>query len=169
MTTARRRVPTPSQTVGPFFGFALPFDKDSEAVDPTAPGAVRIEGQVLDGAGKLVADALIEVSNDHQFARCRTDPEGAFHFTVRKPEAIRGPDGRESAPHLTVTVFARGLLRQLLTRIYFPEEEGANRVDPVLELVDPSKRDTLIARRDGGVLNFDTRLQGDKETVFFAP
>jgi protocatechuate 3,4-dioxygenase alpha subunit len=154
--------------VGPFFGFALPFDKDSEAVDPTAPGAVRIEGQVLDGAGEPVADALLEVSNGHQFARCRTDPEGAFHFTVRKPAPMRESGGRESAPHLTVTVFARGLLRQLITRIYFPDEQDANRVDPVLELVDPLQRQTLIARGDGGVLNFDIHLQGDKETVFFA-
>jgi protocatechuate 3,4-dioxygenase alpha subunit len=165
---SRRRVPTPSQTVGPFFGFALPFEKDSEALDPMAPGAIRIEGQVLDGAGDPVSDGLIEVSNGHQFARCRTDPEGAFHFTVRKPAATRGAGGRESAPQLTVTVFARGLLRQLVTRIYFPDEEEANRNDPVLELVDPSRRLTLIARRDGGVLNFDIHLQGDKETVFFA-
>jgi protocatechuate 3,4-dioxygenase alpha subunit len=133
-----------------------------------APGAIRIEGQVLDGAGDPVSDGLIEVSNGHQFARCRTDPEGAFHFTVRKPAATRGAGGRESAPQLTVTVFARGLLRQLVTRIYFPDEEEANRNDPVLELVDPSRRLTLIARRDGGVLNFDIHLQGDKETVFFA-
>ena len=165
---SRSRVPTPSQTVGPFFGFALPFDKDSEAVDPTAPGAIRIEGQVLDGAGDLVADALIEVSNDHQFARCRTDAEGAFHFTVRKPAAIRKAGGRESAPHLTVMVFARGLLRHLVTRIYFPDEEDANRGDPVLELVDPLQRHTLIAHGHGGLLNFDIHLQGDKETVFFA-
>jgi protocatechuate 3,4-dioxygenase alpha subunit len=133
-----------------------------------APGAIRIEGQVLDGAGDPVSDGLIEVSNGHQFARCRTDPEGAFHFTVRKPAAIRGAGGRESAPQLIVTVFARGLLRQLVTRIYFPDEEEANRNDPVLELVDPARRLTLIARRDGGVLNFDIHLQGDKETVFFA-
>jgi protocatechuate 3,4-dioxygenase alpha subunit len=164
----RLRVPTPSQTVGPFFGFALPFEKDSEAVDPTAPDAIRIEGQVLDGAGELVGDALIEVSNDHQFARCRTDAEGAFHFTVRKPAAIREVGGRESAPHLVVTVFARGLLRHLITRVYFPDEEDANRLDPVLELVDPLQRHKLIARRDGGVLNFDIHLQGDQETVFFA-
>ena len=168
MTASRRRVPTPSQTVGPFFGFALPFEKDSEAVDPTAPGAIRIEGQMLDGAGEHVADALLEVSNGHQFARCRTDTEGAFHFTVRKPAPIRGTGGRESAPYVTVTVFARGLLRQLITRIYFPDEEEANRLDPVLELVDPVKRPTLIARSDGGVLSFDIHLQGDKETVFFA-
>jgi protocatechuate 3,4-dioxygenase alpha subunit len=164
----RSRVPTPSQTVGPFFGFALPFEKDSEAVDPTAPGTIRIEGQVLDGAGEHVADALLEVSNGHQFARCRTDTEGAFHFTVQKPAAIRGAGGRENAPHLTVTVFARGLLRQLITRIYFPDEGEANRVDPVLGLVDPVKRPTLIARSDGGVLRFDIHLQGEKETVFFA-
>jgi protocatechuate 3,4-dioxygenase alpha subunit len=168
MTAAASRVPTPSQTVGPFFGFALPFEKDSEAVDPKTPGAIRIEGQVLDGAGDLVPDALIELSNGHQFARCRTDAEGAFHFTVRKPAAIAGPGGHQSAPHFTVTVFARGLLRQLLTRIYFPDEEDANRVDPVLELVEPLQRHTLIARRDGGMLNFDIHLQGDKETVFFA-
>jgi protocatechuate 3,4-dioxygenase, alpha subunit len=165
---SRSRVPTPSQTVGPFFGFALPFEKDSEAVDPTAPGAVRIEGQVLDGAGAIVADALLEVSNGHQFARCRTDPEGAFHFTLRKPAVTREGGGRESAPHLIVTVFARGLLRHLVTRVYFPDEEEANRVDPVLELVDRDKRHTLIARGDGGVLNFDIHLQGDSETVFFA-
>lgn len=165
---ARRRVPTPSQTVGPFFGFALPFDGDSEAVAPSAPHAIRIEGQVLDGAGELVPDAVIEVWHGDQFARCRTDGEGAYHFTVRKPQSVRGTGGRESAPHLTVTVFARGLLRQVVTRIYFPDEEEANRADPVLELVEPGLRHTLIARRDGGVMNFDIRLQGKDETVFFA-
>jgi protocatechuate 3,4-dioxygenase alpha subunit len=164
----RRRVPTPSQTVGPFFGFALPFDRDSEAVEPSASGAIRIEGQVLDGAGELVPDALIEVSQGDQFARCRTDAEGAFHFTLRKPAPVRRDNGRASAPHLTVMVFARGLLRQLVTRIYFPDEDAANRTDPVLELVEPSRRHTLIARGDGAVLNFDIRLQGEDETVFFA-
>jgi protocatechuate 3,4-dioxygenase, alpha subunit len=164
----RRRVPTPSQTVGPFFGFALPFDRDSEAVEPSAPGAIRIEGQVLNGAGELVPDALIEVSHEEQFARCRTDAEGGFHFTVRKPAPVRGASGRGQAPHLTVTVFARGLLRQLITRVYFPDEEAANRTDPVLEVVEPSRRHTLIAHGDGAVLNFDIRLQGEDETVFFA-
>ncbi|HEV2036098.1 MAG TPA: protocatechuate 3,4-dioxygenase subunit alpha [Candidatus Dormibacteraeota bacterium] len=159
---SRRRLPTPSQTVGPFFGFALPFHRDTEAVDPGSPGAVRIEGQVLDGAGEAVPDALIEVWHGDQFARCRTDGEGAFHFTVRKPRPAGG------APHLTVTVFARGLLRQLVTRVYFPDEADANRGDPVLGLVEPGQRHTLIARRDGGVLNFDIRLQGQNETVFFA-
>jgi protocatechuate 3,4-dioxygenase alpha subunit len=164
---ARQRVPTPSQTVGPFFGFALPFDRDSEAVDPSAHGAIRIEGQVLDGADEIVPDALIEAWHEDQFARCRTDAEGAFHFTVRKPAPVRADDGRPHAPHLTVTVFARGLLRQLVTRVYFPDEEAANRADAVLELVEPGQRHTLIARGDGAVLNFDIRLQGKDETVFF--
>lgn len=168
MIPPRRRVPTPSQTVGPFFGFALPFDGDSEAVEPSAPEAMRVEGQLLDGAGEVVPDALIEMWHDDQFARCRTDAVGAFHFTVRKPEPGRGPDGREGAPHFTVTVFARGLLRQLVTRVYFPDEEEANRADPVLQLVEPGQRHSLIARRDGGVLNFDIHLQGKDETVFFA-
>jgi protocatechuate 3,4-dioxygenase, alpha subunit len=148
--------------VGPFFGFALPFHDDADAVDPGAPDAVRIEGQVLDGAGLAVPDALIEVSHDDQFARCATDAEGAFHVTVRKPAPVGG------APHLTVTIFARGLLRQLVTRVYFPDEDDANRADPVLELVDPKDRHTLIARRDGGALNFDIHIQGEDETVFFA-
>lgn len=154
--------------MGPFFGFALPFDGDSGTVASGSPGAVRMEGQVLDGAGEVVSDALIEVWNSDQFARCRTDSEGAFHFTVRKPPAVRGADGRESAPYLTVSVFARGLLRHLVTRVYFPDEEDANRADPVLELVEPGQRHTLIARRDGGMLNFDIHLQGKDETVFFA-
>jgi protocatechuate 3,4-dioxygenase alpha subunit len=165
---AHRRAPTPSQTVGPFFGFALPFDRDSEAVAPGSPGAVRIEGQVLDGDGQAVPDALLEVWHGDQFARCRTDGEGAFHFAVRKPPAVHGAGGGESAPFLTVAVFARGLLRQLVTRVYFPDEEEANQADPVLELVERSQRHTLIARRDGEVLNFDIRLQGKNETVFFA-
>lgn len=165
---SRRRVPTPSQTVGPFFGFALRFDRDSEAADPGAPDAIRIEGQVLDGDGQVVTDALIEVWHDDQFARCRTDGDGAFHFVVRKPPLVRRVDGRESAPHLNVTVFARGLLRHLVTRIYFPDEEEANATDPILGLVDAERRHTLIARRDGDVLTCDMRLQGPDETAFFA-
>src|SRR5437762_3786044 len=94
------RPPTPSQTVGPFFGFALPL------VDAT--DGMRVEGQVLDGAGEPVADALLEVWRDEHFARCRTDEEGAFHFLA--PEA----------PLVNVTVFARGLLRHLNTRMYLP-------------------------------------------------
>ena len=162
--------PTPSQTVGPFFGFALPFPLDADAVDPGDPRALRIEGQVLDGAGDPVPDALVEAWQTDAFARCRTDAEGAFHFVLLKPGQLTAPDGRAQAPHLNVTVFARGLLRQLVTRLYFPDEEAANAVDPVLNLVeDPKARSTLVAASDGpSKLRFDVHLQGDRETVFFA-
>jgi len=155
--------PTPSQTVGPFFGFALPFEDGANAVAPAAAGAVRVEGQVLDGAAEPVPDAVLEVWNGDQFARCRTDAEGAFHFTVSKPQASEG-----GAPFLNVTVFARGLLRHLCTRMYFPEEGAANGADPILARVDPARRHTLVARREAGALHFDLRLQGEDETVFFA-
>jgi protocatechuate 3,4-dioxygenase alpha subunit len=138
--------PTPSQTVGPFFGFALPFESGGECV---AEG-VRVEGQVLDGAGEPVPDALVEVAQGDEFGRCRTDDEGAFAFTV-SPTSF-----------LNVTVFARGLLRHLNTRMYFPGEE-----DEVLASIEADRRHTVIARRDGEVLRFDIRLQGADETVFF--
>lgn len=149
--------PTPSQTVGPFFGFALPFEGDADA-----GGAIRVEGQVLDGAGDPVTDALVEAAQGDQFARCRTDGEGAFHFSVNKPA------GGDGAPHLDITVFARGLLRHVCTRMYFPDEDSANRADRVLLEVDESRRHTLIARAQGDVLHFDICLQGEAETVFFA-
>lgn len=154
--------PTPSQTVGPFFGFALPFDAGADAVPVGSPGAVRIEGQVFDGANDVVRDALLEAWHDDQFARCRTDEEGAFHLTMRKPIA-----GNGEAPFLKVMVFARGLLRHLPTRMYFPDEEDANASDRVLNRVDAARRHTLIAHSDGDVLRFDIRLQGESETVFF--
>ncbi len=156
--------PTPSQTVGPFFSFALPFPDGASAADPGVPGALRIEGQLLDGAGEPVPDGLLEAWSGQQFARCGTDPEGLFHFLVRRPAP--GPNGQ--APHLDVTVFARGLLRHLVTRVYFPDEGPANAADPVLQLVDPDRRHTLIARAEDGALRFDVRLQGEEETVFFA-
>ena len=159
--------PTPSQTVGPFFAFALPFPGDAEAVAPGSD-AIRIEGQLLDGAEEPVSDGLLEAWQGDQFARCRTDSEGAFHFLVRKPTAVVSHDGRTHAPHLELTVFARGLLRHLATRVYFPDEDDANRADPVLERVPEERRPTLIARSEGGVLHLDIRLQGEGETVFFA-
>ena len=165
---SERPRPTPSQTVGPFFGFALPFAGDVDAVRPDGTGTLRIEGQVLDGAGEPVPDSLVEVWHASQFARCRTDVEGAFHFNVTKPAASRLPDGRARAPHMNVTVFARGLLRHLETFLYFPDESEANGADPVLELLEPNLREALIARSDGQVLRFDVRLQGVGETAFFA-
>ena len=150
--------PTPSQTVGPFFGFALPF----EGGPNVEGGTIRIEGQLLDGAGGPVPDGLLEAWQGDQFARCGTDAEGVFHFTVAKPAAAPG-----EAPHLNLIVHARGLVRHLVTRVYFPDEEESNAADPVLQKVDPGRRPTLVARRDGNVLRFDVRLQGDGETVFF--
>jgi protocatechuate 3,4-dioxygenase, alpha subunit len=153
--------PTPSQTVGPFFGFALPFENDADGAGE-AGGAIRVEGRVLDGAGEPVPDALVEASQGEQFARRRTDGEGAFHFTLRKPAVNDG------APFFEIMVFARGLLRHLYTRMYFPDEEAANRADGVLRLVDEARRQTLIAHGNKDILQFDIRLQGEGETVFFA-
>ena len=134
--------PTPSQTVGPFFGFGL--------TSVEGGGDIRVEGQVLDGAGEPVPDALLEAADGELFARCRTDEEGAFSFAVRKTRFV------------SIAVFARGLLRHLNTRMYFPGEE-----DDVLEGIAPERRHTLVARQDGHVLRFDIRLQGADETVFF--
>lgn len=173
---------TPSQTVGPFFGVGLPFEKGEQIASPGSAGVIRIEGQVFDGKGDPVPDALLEIwQPDDQghyrrvvdgeatgFGRSRTDAEGAFSFTTIKPGITRAPDGRAQAPHLNVTVFARGLLRHLVTRMYFPDETRANASDPVLNLVEPARRQTLIANSCGGVLHFDVRLQGERETVFFA-
>ena len=159
-----RRRPTPSQTVGPFFGFALPFPADARAAEPGSARVLHIEGRVTDGNGEAVPDALLEAWSGDQFARCRTDPEGAFHFWLRRPEVEHDRD----APHLELTVFARGLLPRLATRVYFPDEAEANANDRVLMKVPPARRHTLVARQDGQTLTFDVRLQGKDETVFFA-
>jgi len=160
---------TPSQTVGPFFGVGLPFEKGEQLAPPGAAGVMRIEGQVLDGKGEPVPDALLEIWEPATgFGRARTDSEGAFSFTTVKPGPVPAPDGGMQAPHFNVTVFARGLLRHLVTRMYFPDETEANGADPVLNLVEPARRETLIAKNCGGVLHFDVRLQGERETVFFA-
>ena len=179
---------TPSQTVGPFFGVGLPFERGEQVVASDTPGAIRIEGQVLDGNGDPVTDALVEIwqADEHGcykhplpnpphkgegnsgFGRCRTDGEGAFSFITVKPGTVKTPDRELQAPHLNVTIFARGLLRHLVTRMYFPDEASANAADPVLRLVEAERRPTLIARTDGKVLRFDIHLQGETETVFFA-
>jgi len=160
---------TPSQTVGPFFGVGLPFEKGEQVAPPGSAGVIRVEGQVLDGKGEPVPDALLEIWQPAMgFGRARTDSEGAFSFTTPKPGATPAPDGRMQAPHLNVTVFARGLLRHLVTRMYFPDETEANAADPALNLVEPARRQTLIAKNSGGVVHFDVRLQGERETVFFA-
>jgi len=181
--------PTPSQTIGPFFEFSL-LDRDrSRVVPPDRPGAIRIEGTVYDGAGEPVDDAMLELWQADEegrypepdedgapregvfpgFARCGTDDAGNFAFVTVKPGRVPGPNGMLQAPHVCVSVFARGLLKRLVTRIYFPDEAEANEGDSILNLVeDPEARSTLVAKEAGdGVLRFDVRLQGDRQTVFF--
>src|SRR6266480_4058584 len=141
---------TPSQTVGPFFGVGLPFERGEQLAPPESAGATRIEGQVLDGKGEPVPDALLEIWQPATgVGRARTDSEGAFSFTMVTPGPVPAPGGRMQAPHFNVTVFARGLLRPLVTRMYFPDETQANAADPVLNLVEPARRETLIAKNSG--------------------
>jgi protocatechuate 3,4-dioxygenase, alpha subunit len=183
--------PTPSQTVGPFFHFALLDEDSSELVPPDHPEAIRIEGTVYDGAGDPVSDAMVEIwqangagrynhpADDRRdlpleegfsgFGRAGTDAEGRFSFVTLEPGPVpTAPGGATQAPHIMVSVFARGLLKHVVTRIYFPDEEEANAADPVLSSIDdPELRETLIARDEGDVLRFDIRLQGEKQTAFF--
>jgi protocatechuate 3,4-dioxygenase alpha subunit len=171
---------TPSQTVGPFFGFALPYGDGPRVVPEWHPDAVRIHGRVLDGAGDPLPDALVEIwqagadgrvpgvagaisragHGFSGFGRCGTDADGHYWFSTLKPG---GP-----APHIAVLVFARGLLKPVATRLYFPGEAG-NAGDPVLSAVPADRRDTLIAERESDrTYRFDVHLQGEQETVFFA-
>jgi protocatechuate 3,4-dioxygenase alpha subunit len=157
---------TPSQTVGPYFALGLLDSPASELVH----GGVRITGQVLDGAGEPVPDALVEIwqadeegryRSDIGWGRSGCDEAGRYSFVTCKPGAVDG-----QAPHLTVMVFARGLLKPVLTRMYFPDEQEANAEDRVLSAVDDPS--TLVARAVDDELQFDIHLQGDRETVFFA-
>jgi protocatechuate 3,4-dioxygenase alpha subunit len=155
---------TPSQTVGPYFTLGL-LDANE-----LVPDGLRITGRVLDGAGEPVPDAVVEIWQadeegryrpDFGWGRSRCDAGGGYSFTTSKPGSVDG-----QAPHLTMLVFARGLLKPVLTRMYFPDEEEANARDPVLSAVDDPT--TLVARSVADGLEFDVRLQGDGETVFFA-
>ena len=160
---------SPSQTSGPMYGFALIFEGCQHAVEPDSPDAVVLEGRVLDGAGEPLAypDAIVEVWRGDQWARSRTDADGVYRLVVAKPQASELEGVGVEAPYLNVDVFARGLLRAARTRVYFPEEAPGNATDPVLQLVPEERRQTLVGRRDDGVLRFDIRLQGAGETVFF--
>lgn len=180
---------TPSQTVGPFFAYCLtPRDYgiaplvEADLVGPGAIGApIRIEGRVVDGEDAPVPDAMIEIwqadgagryptSADNSgfggFGRAGTDAQGRFAFATIKPGPVPGPDGAMQAPHIAVSVFARGLLTRLVTRIYFPDEP-ANEEDPILARVPQERRGTLVARAGEDAYLFDIRLQGRDETVFF--
>ncbi len=175
---------TAGQTIGPFYGFGLPYPGGEELVTPYSPGAVLLSGTVMDGAGAPVPDALVELWQPAAdgtvptatgslrrdgvtftgFGRAATDAAGRFRFWTVKPGAV---DGSESAPFLAVAVFARGLLDGLHTRIYLPEDADALARDPLLSSLSAAERETLVARRDAaGHLTHDIRLQGEKETVF---
>ncbi len=186
---------TPSQTAGPFLAISLPWPDGPYVVPEGTPGAITIRGTVLDGAGDLVTDALVETwqaGPDGRFAhpddprgpadaaafrgfgRCATDAAGEYRLVTLRPGRLPLPGGRAEAPHLDVSVFARGLLDRLVTRIYFPDEEAANLADPVLRSIeDPGRRATLVAVAQAGQpgeFRFDIRLQGRGmcgETVFF--
>jgi protocatechuate 3,4-dioxygenase alpha subunit len=180
---------TPSQTIGPFFAVVLPWPDGPDVVPAGTPGAVRIGGLVTDGAGDPVPDALVEtwqadpagrfahpddprspaISGFRGFGRCPTDADGRWAVRTRKPGPLPAPGGGVEAPHLNVSVFARGLLNRLVTRIYFPDEAEANAADPVLaSIADPAARASLVAVADGDGLRFDIRLQGAQETPFLA-
>jgi protocatechuate 3,4-dioxygenase alpha subunit len=170
---------TPSQTIGPFFAFALPWPQGPRVVPEGTAGAIRLRGRVLDGAGEGIPDAIVEtwqadpegrfgVAGFRGFGRCPTDIEGRYEIVTVKPGPVRSRDGRVHAPHVLVTVFARGLLKRVVTRLYFPDELAANEADPVLASVgDASARTTLVASHAEGGYLFDIRLQGTGETVFF--
>jgi protocatechuate 3,4-dioxygenase alpha subunit len=168
---------TPSQTVGPFFSIGLCGRAAGELVDPGSAGALEIVGAVYDGAGEPVADALVEVWQadpdgryrpDFGWGRSATDAGGGFRFVTVAPGRVPDDEGALQAPHLSVLVFARGLLKPVHTRMYFPEEAEANGEDPLLRLLDPAERASLIAVAQPGLLRFDIRLQGDAQTTFFA-
>jgi protocatechuate 3,4-dioxygenase alpha subunit len=168
---------TPSQTIGPFFAFGLCVEPQNELVEPGSAGAITLSGRLLDGAGEPVPDGMVEVWQADEsgrrregfgWGRCATDEDGGFRFLTVKPGPVSGEDGTSQAPHLTLLAFARGLLKPVLTRVYFPDEE-ANEADPVLAgIPDAADRETLIARAEDGELRFDIRLQGERQTVFFA-
>jgi protocatechuate 3,4-dioxygenase, alpha subunit len=180
-------VTTPSQTVGPFFAFALPFADGEWAAASDVPGAVRIHGTVVDGEGVPVPDALIETWQaspdgrfDHPddprgaagpalagfrgFGRATTET-GGYRIRTVKPGPLPTADGEREAPHLDVSVFARGLLDRVVTRIYFPDEDNA--ADPVLRDLPPDRAATLVARPATDGYEFDIVLRGPDETVFF--
>lgn len=177
------------QTVGPYLHIGLEWLTTRDIAGRGIKGErVTIAGRLIDGNGDGVSDGLVEIwqanaagkyahPEDRQqkpiekgwrgFGRIPTDAKGGFRFTTIKPGRVPGPDGKQQAPHLVVSVFMRGLLKHLATRIYFPDEP-ANNEDPILKLVPVPRRPTLIARRSGkDALEWNIILQGKNETVFF--
>ncbi|MDQ1231776.1 protocatechuate 3,4-dioxygenase subunit alpha [Sphingomonas sp. SORGH_AS_0879] len=205
---------TPSQTVGPFFHYGLPWKGGADLVGRSDMGArpelmpeahyvlnlssptgtplgdvIEITGRVFDGQGAAIPDAMIEIwqanaagryrsVNDSRddvpldphfigFGRAATDEDGRYRFRTIMPGRVPGPDGGRQAPHIALSVFARGVVKRLATRLYFAGSAGLES-DPVLAALSPERRDTLIAQAVGeGVWALDLVLQGARETVFF--
>ena len=181
---------TPSQTVGPYFALGLPFDDGNLVVPEGTPGAITIRGMVYDGAGVAVPDNLIEtwqadpdgrfadlrgyggvseLSGFRGFARVGFEVgDGAFEILTVKPGRVPDLTGTLQAPHIDVSVFARGMLHRVVTRIYFADEVEANATDPLLTRVPAHRRHTLLAEPTDDGYGFDIHLQGEGETVFLA-
>jgi protocatechuate 3,4-dioxygenase, alpha subunit len=181
---------TPSQTVGPYLAIGLTWPDGSQVVPAGSPGAIRLHGLLLDAAGEPVTDGLVETWQadpegrfDHPddprgrvartdgfraFGRCATDTEGRWEVTTLKPGRVPTTGGALAAPHVDLSVFARGLLDRVVTRLYFSDEAEANAADPVLAGLPPERRQTLVAEATGDGYRLDIRFQGEHETVFFA-
>jgi len=183
------RLPTASQTVGPYFSIGLDWLNTTALASDTTQGTrITVEGRITDGDGAPVPDAVVEIwqadangryahPEDKQekprdesfrgFGRCPTDKDGTFRFQTVKPGAVPGPGNTLQAPHIVVSIGMRGLLKRIASRLYF-EDEAANADDPILNLIeDAGRRKTLIARREGSTYRWDVKLQGAGETVFF--
>lgn len=181
---------TPSQTVGPYFAIGLPFEGQENAVTHDTPGTIRISGTIYDGDGVPIPDHVIETwqaDPDGKFAdmhgyggastlegfrgftrHAEEDGEGNFEIVTVKPGRVPGPNGSTQAPHIAVTIMARGMLNRVVTRIYFADEAAANAEDVILNSVPADRHNTLLAQPTEGGYRFDIRLQGAGETVFFA-
>ena len=182
---------TTSQTVGPFFKIGFEWlHRDNLVGEGVSGERVTIQGRVLDGDGAPVPDAILEIwqanahgKYDHPedtqdkplepgfkgYGRVPTTAEGVFRFATIKPGPVPGPNGKEQAPHLVVSVFMRGVLRRMVTRMYFPDD-ARNSGDQILNLVEAGRRSTLIAKKTAGgpgILEWNVVLQGPEETVFF--
>lgn len=181
---------TPAQTVGPYFAIGLPWPEGPHAVAPGTAGAITIRGVVYDGAGEPIPDFLLEtwqadpdglfadlhahggvskLEGFRGFARVgHEDGDGSFELLTVKPGPLVMASGALAAPHIDVSLFARGLLHRCVTRFYFADEEDANAADPVLANVPAERRGTLLAKAVAGGYEIDIHLQGPGETVFFA-
>jgi protocatechuate 3,4-dioxygenase, alpha subunit len=176
-------IQTPEQTIGPFYGYSLPYEGGSQLVDRNTPGVLRLHGMVFDGAGEGIPDAIVEIWQADEkgaisqepgsinrdgytftgFGRTPTDATGRYQFTTVEPAGVDG-----GLPFFAVVVFARGLMHKLHSRIYVPEAADAG-TDSLLSAVAPERRSSLIATREAdGSLRHDIYLQGERETVFLA-